>query len=101
MKKCWIFFLIILNLGLGLSAIGCVKKAASVEEAILQSRQHKSTAEQAKYLVKQSKAFLDNKEFNNAFTTAQYVLLNLDKSSTEAKTVVEKARTELQKILPN
>ena len=100
MKKFWISMLI-LNLALGIGAIGCVKKAASVEDAILQSRHLKSTSEQAKYLVKQSQAFLNSKEFNNAFATAQYVLLNLDKSSTEAKTVVEKARTELQKILPN
>ena len=76
---------------------GCTQKAASSQEAIEQSKNLATVEQQADYLISQSNAFLNSDEFNEAITTAQYVLRNLDQNSTEARTLIEKAKAEMKK----
>jgi len=96
MKKALLFVIVIgLSLGVFLNA-GCTKKAASVSEAIQNSRALKTVQEQANYLVSQAQAFYNSKEFQQAIQAAQYVLGNLDKNSQAAKDLIEKAKAQLQ-----
>lgn len=84
----------------GLSIAGCAQKAAPVatsQEAISQSKTLATAQEQAKYLISQANSFINSKKFQDAITTAQYVLSNLDKNSLDAKSLLEKAKAELAK----
>ena len=88
----------VLCLLLSFSVLGCAqKKAASSQEAIETSKQLKTVDEQVHYLVGQANAFINGKEFNDAITTAQYVVSNLDQNSAEAKSLIERAKAEMQK----
>lgn len=80
-------------------AAGCAqKKAANSQEAIAQSKELKTVEEQARYLVSQANQFINSKEFDQAIATAQHVLSNLDANSTEAKSIIEKAKDEMKKM---
>lgn len=84
---------------LGLSMLfsaGCTKKAASASEAIQNSQSMQTVQEKADYLIKQAEAFYSSKEFQEAIKAAQYVLSNLDKDSQQAKSLIEKAKAQLQ-----
>jgi len=49
-------------------------------------------------LVGQAKSFLSSNEFNDAIKTAQYILINLDADSQEAKGILLKAQEELKTL---
>ncbi|HOW35099.1 MAG TPA: hypothetical protein PL155_01605 [Candidatus Omnitrophota bacterium] len=80
-----------------LSILGCTKKAASSQEAIAATQTMKTVDEKVNYLVGQANAFINSKEFDQAIQTAQYILSNLDKNSTAAQGIIEKAKAELTK----
>ena len=95
MKKSLVVTIAVLFVSL--SIWGCTQKAANSSEAI-QAAQAKQTVEQkTDYLISQANAFLSSKEFDEAIKTAQYILSNLDKESTAAQSIIEKAKAEMQK----
>ncbi len=76
---------------------GCAQKAETPSAAIETSKTYKTIPEQADYINNQANDFLKSQEYNQALELAQYVLVNLDKNSSQAHAIVEKAKTELQK----
>jgi hypothetical protein len=82
----------------GLALTGCAKKSADSGAAVQQAQTLKTTDEKVQYLIGQANAFLSSKEFDQAIKTAQYVLSNLDANSADAKSIIEKAKAELQKV---
>lgn len=97
MKKA-LWFVIGVCLVFSIAVIGCEKKAASSQEAIETSKSLKTVDEQVKYLVGQANAFINSKQFDQAITTAQHVLSNLDQNSAEAKSLLDKATEEMKKV---
>ncbi len=79
-----------------LAGFGCAQKAASAREAIESSKTLKTAQEQAAMLVKQAELFYSSKEFQQAIDIAQYILSNLDKDSAQAKSLLEKATSDLK-----
>ena len=76
--------------------VGCgTKKAASSNEAIQLSKTMQTVEQKVNYLIGQAKAFYSSKNFQQTVDIAQYVLAYLDKKSTEAKNLLEKAKAEL------
>jgi hypothetical protein len=92
-----ILILVLIGTALTLGVMGCAKKAANSQEAIATSQQMKTVDEQVKYLVSQANSFINSKQFDQAIQTAQHILSNLDQNSAEAKSIIEKAKAELQK----
>ena len=88
--------LLVLGIFVSLTAAGCAQKAANSQQAVQQSQQYQTVDEKVKYLVSQANQFLNSKEFNEAVSTAQYILSNLDKNSQEAKSILETAKAQLQ-----
>ena len=85
---------------LAVAMTGCAQtapKSTSSQEAITQAQALTTVPEKVKYLVGQANAFLNSKQFDQAINTAQYILSNLDASSLDAKSIIEKAKAELQK----
>lgn len=85
---------------IAIGASGCqpAPQAATSQE-VVQAAQAKATPqEKADFLVAQANAFLNSKNYDEAIKTAQYVLGNVDKNSTQARSVVEKATAELEKV---
>jgi hypothetical protein len=75
---------------------GCgAKKEASSQAAIENTKTMASVDEKVNYLVGQTKAFINSKEFDQAVATASYILRNLDGNSQEAKNLLEKAKNEM------
>ncbi len=75
---------------------GCgVKKADSSRETIETAKGMDSVEKQADYLVKQANAFYKSKEYKDAINTAQYVIRNLDKESSKAKEIMQKAKDDM------
>ncbi len=95
MKKA-VVFLSIICLAVGMGLMGCTQKAASSSEAIKQAETKQTVDEKVDYLVGQANAFINSQEFNEAIKTAQYILSNLDKDSEKAKSIIEKAKMELE-----
>jgi hypothetical protein len=92
-----ILTLLLAGMMLTFGIMGCAKKAANSQEAIATAQQMKTVDEQVKYLISQSNAFINSKEFDQAIKTAQHILSNLDQNSAEAQSIIEKAKAELQK----
>jgi len=95
------FSLVFILIGLVFSLViaGCTqKKAASSQEAIKTSQALETAEEKVDYLVGQAKAFYNSKDFQDAIDVAQHVLRYLDKDSTEAKALLEKAREQLEAL---
>jgi len=70
---------------------GCgQKQAASSSEAIQTSETMKTVQEKADYLVQQAKAFFSEKKYQEAATTLQHVLSNVDANCQPAKDLLEK-----------
>jgi len=83
-------------LSLGLLLVGCgAKKAASSSEAIEISKSMQTVQQKVDYLIGQTQAFYNSKEFQKAIDITQYVLAYVDKNSTQAKSLLEKAKAEL------
>jgi len=75
---------------------GCgQKKAESSSEAIQTSQTMTTVREKADYLVKQAQAFFNEKKYQEAATTLQHVLSDVDQNSQPAKDLLEKTMKEL------
>lgn len=95
MKKNYIIFVSLLLLA-GFAVAGCAqKKAESGSAAIEFSKTLESTKAKADYLLAQAQSFYNSKEFQDAVSVAQHVLSSVDKDSTKAKELLEKAKTEM------
>jgi len=82
-------------------ALSCIwacgpKKVASSNAAIEASKVIKDAKEKADYLISQAKAFYNSKQFEETIKIAQYVLSYVDNNSEQAKSLVEKAKAQLQ-----
>jgi hypothetical protein len=76
--------------------IGCGANKESSSQAAIQKSQTIATAQQKiDYLAGQAKAFINSKEFDQAVSVAQYILNNIDNNSQIARSLLEKAKTEL------
>lgn len=83
-------------LAVSLSLAGCApEKAASSQEAIQKSQAMDTTKQKADYLISQAKAFYNTKQYQDVVTLTQYVVQKIDATSQEAKTLLEKAKTEM------
>jgi len=85
------------SLACGLMFYGCsgAPKSESSREAIDVAKKMQDTQEKVNYLIGQAKAFYNSQEFQDAINTAQYILTYLDKNSTAAKNLLEKAKQAL------
>jgi outer membrane PBP1 activator LpoA protein len=79
--------------------VGCSQKPAAenASQAIEQSKTQGTVQQQADYLVGQAKAFLNEKNYDQAMATANHVLSNLDQNSQAAKDILVKAKEDMQK----
>jgi len=93
-KNLMLFAVCCLALSLGVTGCGR-QKAASSGEAIEASRAMQTVEQKVDYLVGQAEAFYNSKEYQEAVTTAQYVLNSLDQNSQEAKDLLLKAKEAL------
>ncbi|MFH1355438.1 MAG: hypothetical protein ABIH19_04755 [Candidatus Omnitrophota bacterium] len=84
-----------------LFACAPVEKAATSLEAIEKSKTMEKVQEKTRYLVSQAKAFYNSKEFQKAVDVAQYILIAVDKESTEAQKIIEKAKAQLRAAAEN
>jgi len=80
--------------GLGVLA-GCSKQAVSSLEAIQHAKTLNTSKQQADYLVSQAQAFVNSQDYQEAITTAQYVLSSVDAHSQAATDLLEQAKTKL------
>ena len=78
-------------------SVGCAQnpKESSSQASIQKAQSIASPQEKADYLVGQARAFYNSKQFQDAVNTAQYVLQYVDKDSASAKSLLEKAKTDL------
>lgn len=96
MKKVTIVMCVFsLILGFALYGCGGAPKAESSRQAIDATKTMQDTQEKVNYLIGQAKAFYNSKEFQDAVNTAQYILQHLDKDSSAAKNLLEKAKKAL------
>jgi|GEM_PF-774179 len=98
MRKTMGYVLMSVFFVMGLTTVGCNQqsKSSTSADAIDTSKAMKTVQDQASYLTQQAKAFYNSKQFQDAVSTAQYVLQNLDKNSQEAKSLLEKAKADLE-----
>jgi len=76
--------------------IGCgAPKEASSRDAINKAKVMATAQEKVDYLVGQTKAFINSKEYTQAISTAQYILSSVDRNSQEARSLLEKAKSDL------
>ena len=86
-----------LGLVFSLVLTGCgTKKAESGREAIQTAKAMETDEEKIDYLIAQTKAFYNSKEFQDAVDIARYILRYLDRDSQEAKNLLEKAKDALE-----
>lgn len=96
MKKILFLGLIIcLNCATILRA-GYAEELSSPSQVIKIAQTLKTVQEKTNYLMKQAQAFYSSKQFQQAIEIAQYVLTNLDNNSQPAKSLIEKAKTQLE-----
>ena len=87
---------IVAVLCVGVALIGCgAKKEASGSAAIQKSQAMATVQQKVDYLAGQAKAFINSKDYDQAVSVAQYILTNLDSNSKEARSLLEKAKSEL------
>ena len=95
MKK-FLVLVMVACVGMVLVFSGCAKKAATSNDAISQADAFNTVNEKVKYLVSQANAFVSSKQYDQAISVAQYILSDLDKSSAEAKGILQKATEQLK-----
>jgi hypothetical protein len=95
MRRVWFLSVALCVAAVGVSLCGCTKKAASSTEAIEASKALQSAGQKVDYLINQAKAFYNSKDFQQAIDISQYILAYVDKNSTEAKSLLEKAKADL------
>ncbi|MDD5070586.1 MAG: hypothetical protein PHV17_07625 [Candidatus Omnitrophica bacterium] len=71
------------------------KIAESSKEAIAAAGSLANVQEKKDYLINQAKTLYDSKKFQDVVDIAQYILQSLDTESSEAKSLLEKARQAL------
>lgn len=97
MRKNVLLVIVVIVLSwLVISGCGQTQKASSSGEAISIANTMKTVEEKANYLVQQAQAFYNSKDFQQAIDVSQYVLSKLDKDSQAAKSLLEKAKEQLQ-----
>jgi len=79
----------------------CAEQVSSVNEAIKNAQSLKTVQEKITYLIQQAQTFYNSQKFQQAIQTAQYILSNLDKNSQPAKSLIEKAKAQLQAVTQN
>ena len=85
--------LLIICLAFGLLITGCgPKKEASSAAAIDVAKTMETVQQKAEYLMAQAKAFYNSKEYDEAIKSAQYILRYLDKDSSAAREMIQKAQ---------
>lgn len=100
MVKKFPFLIVVLSFAIGLVIYGCAQKptAANSNEAISHAQTLSSLEEQGKYLAKEANAFINSQQFDEAIKTAKYILGKIDGESAQAKSIIEKATAEIQKL---
>jgi len=88
---------LVVLLAAGVMLAACTKKAASSAEAIRATESMQTVGQKTDYLVKQADAFLNSDEFDEAIRVAKHVLAKLDADSAQAKSLIERAKEEMQK----
>ena len=78
------------------SGCGRTPQSESGKDAISVAQSLSTDKEKVDYLIKEAKAFYNSKEFQQAIDIAQYILKYLDNDSQEAKSLLEKAKEQLQ-----
>jgi len=71
------------------------KIAESSKEAMATASSLANVQEKKDYLMKQAKTLYDSKKFQDVVDIAQYILKSLDTESSEAKSLLEKAKQAL------
>ena len=90
-----ILFLLVVGVCFSLIA-GCgPQKADSPQAAINTAKAMETVKEKTDYMIAQAKAFYNSKDFQGAIDIAQYILRYLDKDSTAAQDLIEKAKNAL------
>jgi len=80
----------------GLLVAGCGGPQTESSQAAIQKAQTMATIqEKTTFLVNEAQAFYNSKQFQSAVDVAQYVLRYLDKDSTAAKDLLQKAQEAL------
>ena len=80
--------------GLVISGCGSAKEASG-RDAIDKSQVMTTIQQKTDYLVGQARAFVNSKQFDQAVSVAQYILSNVDSNSQEARSLLEKAKSQL------
>ena len=73
-------------------------KSANSSEALKAASTMQTTEEKVKFLISEANAFVSSKKFEDAVSTAQYILSNLDANSADARSILEKARADIEKL---
>ena len=94
------FLSLVSSLIFTLTVFGCSQQQSttSSSQAIEKSQALSSTQEKVNYLIQQANAFINSKNFEEAISTAKYVLANLDQNSSQAKSILQRAQEELKKL---
>lgn len=88
--------LLVLLVSASLVLAGCgANKEASSQQAIEKSQSLATVQQKVNYLMGQTKAFINSKEYDQAISTADYILMNLDSNSRDARALLEKAKADL------
>ena len=87
--------LVVFSAVASLLLIGCASRATSSSEAIQHSKTLHSAKQQSSYLITQAKDFLSAKDYQEAVTTAQYLLASIDINSESAKEILVQAKQRL------
>lgn len=85
-------------LALNLVACGSQPKSANSKEAIDHAMSLQSAQEQANYILGEAKAFVNNKQYDEAVKSAQYVANNYQDRAQEAQKIIEEAQAKLVKM---
>ena len=76
---------------------GCSNRATTSSEAIQHAKTLGTPSHQEEYLIVQARAFFNAKNYQEAMTTAQYVLASVDGRSQDAQSVLEQVKRQLAK----
>lgn len=68
----------------------------SVSEAIQKSQTFKDVKERVNYLIAKAQALYNSKQYQDAIDVATYILNKIDPNSEKAKSLIEKAKAQLQ-----
>lgn len=80
---------------LSLVLVSCAQKEASSSAAIQKSQTMATMQQKVDYLAGQAKAFINSKQYDQAVSTAQYILSSLDSNSQKARSLLDQAKNAL------